>query len=210
MRESKQVLLEELEAIKNKSDISKKKFEDSLMASKKKLEQELDVIEQKRKAQEEVRWSRPMDGYSSTLSPSKMDGFSISPANSPSPQRRSEMFTGSKLDSTFSSIDFSPGPSRERDSFRSNSPSLSSDRKQDSSGLSFASEDRSSGLGGTPKLDRLLSPYSSPKPDRLSKDLSPAGGSGSGDRFSGTNRSLDFSSPSSSRYSERSKVDFKL
>jgi hypothetical protein len=85
LRESKQVLLEELEAIKSKSDISKKKFEDSLHASKKKLENELDLIEKKRRAQEEMRWSRPMSGFSSAASPSKLDGFSLSPSSSPSP-----------------------------------------------------------------------------------------------------------------------------
>ena len=36
LRESNHILLEELEAIKNKSDLSKKKFVDSLHASKKK------------------------------------------------------------------------------------------------------------------------------------------------------------------------------
>lgn len=82
------MLLEELESIKSKSDISKKKFEDSLHASRKKLEQELELIEKKRKAQEDVRWSRPMSGFSSTLSPSKHDGFSVSPSSSPTPTRR--------------------------------------------------------------------------------------------------------------------------
>ncbi len=77
LKESKQVLLEELEAIKHKTDLSKKRFEESLLASKKKLEQELEIIEKKRKAQEEIRWNRPLNGYSTTTSPSKLDGFSV-------------------------------------------------------------------------------------------------------------------------------------
>lgn len=210
------MLLEELEAIKNKSDISKKKFEDSLVASKKKLEQELGVIEKKRRAQEETRWSRPLNGYSTTLSPSKLDGYSLSPVKSdysgeefttssrtegPTTTTKQDGLSTSKYDGSTPKLDNLTSkvdrlsPQVDRFSPQADRYSTQTDRFSPQLDRPSSQADRFS-----TKTDR----FSPQTENRYSSQFSP------GDRFSHKSDLSPYSSPQpgTDKFLERTKLDF--